>query len=460
MIDGIPMISAVVFTHCMFDIRSPEWHSWQVVQKSILNAHPISNIILNILNKANDLYKSKGYNWTKCNHDNGKSKMSVIANLLRPRFEILASPSCRRKSLDEDLAKCTEEQYGYLDELAGNDRIIISGLAGTGKTTLALETVRRSKEENPNTVVGFFCFNSLLGRKLENQCSRFQQSLKVGSFHSWMARFVGLLQVPHVIQGSDPWNNGLATKVLETLTGPGFKGGLLDLLVLDEAQDLFVGPCLDICDLLLKGGLKNGKWSFFGDFERQDIYTGGALSRNEFFESRIGGRCAQYRLSINCRNTQEISSTLTTLAKLKPGYSKVLRMDTRHSPEIHSYQSREEQITKVIDALNRILGEGFKPSDIVLLSNCRKGSLASSLSEAGPFKGRIREYSLDCQAISYTTTFAFKGLEAPVVIFTDIDKLEKSEEYDLFYTGMSRALHRLVIMVQKSVWEKLKETVL
>jgi hypothetical protein len=39
----------------------------------------------------------------------------------------------------------------------------------------------------------------------------------------------------------------------------------------------------------------------------------------------------------------------------------------------------------------------------------------------------------------------FKGLEAGAVVLTDINDVESNLAGDLFYVGMSRALHRLAI---------------
>ena len=54
-----------------------------------------------------------------------------------------------------------------------------------------------------------------------------------------------------------------------------------DVIVMDEAQDLIRPPILDLLNAWLKGGLRDGRWAFFGDFHRQAIYG-----------SRLSGGCA------------------------------------------------------------------------------------------------------------------------------------------------------------------------
>jgi DNA helicase IV len=48
--------------------------------------------------------------------------------------------------------------------------------------------------------------------------------------------------------------------------------------------------------------------------------------------------------------------------------------------------------------------------------------------------------------MKYSSIYRFKGLEAPVVVITDIDTLATQEQRSLLYVGCTRALHRLVIL--------------
>jgi hypothetical protein len=457
---SVPMISAVAFPTTSFNLVSPEWHPWQVLDKQSIHARPISANVLHVIATARRHFAAKGLRWATDRVDASQGKMDRIAKALRPRFEILASPASRRKSLDDNLLYCTEQQYRFLDNHSENDRMLTTGLAGTGKTILAIEAVRREKSTNPSAAIGLFCFNKLLAKKLQDACSGLGESVRVGHFHQWMASLAGIVPGQQELTRPEFWNRTLPEKVLANLTSPGTEGGYLDYLVLDEAQDLFVEPYLDIFDLLLKGGFQKGRWLFMGDFERQGIYTSGAVSKMDFYKKRAQERCALFKLDENCRNTPEISNTMTLLASLKPGYSRILRDDTRHDPEIHFYSDDEVQETLARAALDRILGEGFKPRDIMLLSPYRDKALGQRLSVHPVWKGRVREYQPGLDVAGYCTIHAYKGLEAPVVILTDLRDLDDSKRIDLFYVGMSRALHRLVILCHDSAKAMLKKILL
>jgi hypothetical protein len=457
---SVPMVSMVIFSSVGFQITSAEWHTWQVLDKQSLHARAISENLVKAIRAARQFFGSKNLPWMRDGADASGEKLARIAQVLRPRFEVLASPTERRKHLDESLMRCTEQQFRILDDAGINPRLLVTGLAGTGKTTLAVEVVRREKVEKPESVVGFFCFNKLLGGVVARECSPLGEGIRLGSFHSWMLEFSGIK--PTSERAADPafWNRELPEQCVSKLTTPGMPSGFLDLLVLDEAQDLFIDAYLDIFDLLLKGGLKKGRWRFFGDFERQDIYAQGAVGKEEFYDSRIDERCALQTLSENCRNTQEISAALTLHARLRPGYSRVLREDSRHDPDLMFYTSQKEQLQGVLGLLDGYQAEGFKASEIVLLSPQRTSCLARLLAEQPAWKGRLREYSNVPSTATFSTIHAFKGLEAPVVILTDIRSLATPRDFDLLYVGMSRALHRLAVLCDDALREPIKESCL
>jgi hypothetical protein len=360
--------------------------------------------------------------------------------------------------METELLRCTEQQFHFLDNAAENPRLVVNGLAGTGKTTLAVEALRRERAVKPDSLAALFCYNRLLGDKLRSDCSAALTKMKSGSFHQWMVEFTGYKPSHAQAENPDFWARQLPDMVLDSLTNAAGTTGILDLLVLDEAQDLFRDPYLDIFDLLLKGGLAGGRWLFFGDFEHQDLFAQGAVPVASFRERASKG-CASFRLDINCRNTLEISNSLMLMAQLNPGYSATLRGDSRHDPELTFYESREAQVTLVTKAIDALLQSGFKPGDITLLSPFAKRPVAVDLADSPRWKGRIAPYPTGRDRISYCTIHSFKGLESPAVILTDFENLDASGRLDLLYVGMSRALHHLYIFADQSVRETLGKAI-
>jgi Nuclease-related domain/UvrD-like helicase C-terminal domain len=456
----IPFVSAVVFTSVSFDKKSPEWHSWQIIDLQALRARSISANILRVINEARNLYATKGLGWAAWTALPESESCGTMARLLRPRFEFLANPATALRELDDNLLRCTEQQFRFLDCASDNERLIVSGLAGTGKTTLAVEALRRERIANPKSSAALFCFNRLLGDKLRIECAFGLAPTKSGSFHQWMVEFADAKPSPVEAADPDYWSRRLPDRVLDLLTSAIGNTGILDFLVLDEAQDLFWDRYLDIFDLLLKGGLKSGHWFFFGDFERQNIFAQGSISIREFRERRATIGCANFHLDVNCRNTLEISNMMALLAQLSPSYSATLRGDSHHDPRLELYDTKESQIDLTTRALDQLLAAGFQPSDIVLLSPYVERSLANSLKECARWRTRLSEYPAGNGKINYCSVQAFKGLEAGAVILTDIDNLNTVGRLDLFYVGMSRALHRLHILAHQSTQETLRKALL
>ena len=343
------------------------------------------------------------------------------------------------------MLKCTAQQFQVLDVIADNDRALIHGPAGTGKTCLALEMLRREKATRSASSVALFCFNKLLGEKLAQDAAGLGVGdIKAGNIHSWLVELVG--RVP-ASTSADYWSKELPQYAAEILlrTGP-----VLDLLILDEAQDLINDAYLDVFDLLLKGGLKEGRFLFLGDFERQAIFTsisdGGDIMQS--IKRRATRGFARFRLNINCRNTAEISSFVETLGQLRPGYASVLRGDTHVDPSLEFYACEDDALSKLSDKLRELLKMGYAASDIVILSAVAENSSAARLGAVGSWKGVLVPYASKTAAgrIRYTTIHAFKGLEAPAVVVTDIANLDSIRSGDLFYIALSRALHRLDVM--------------
>jgi DNA helicase IV len=53
--------------------------------------------------------------------------------------------------------------------------------------------------------------------------------------------------------------------------------------------------------------------------------------------------------------------------------------------------------------------------------------------------------------------FAFKGLEAPAVVVTDIEAVNTEHARDVLYVGVTRALDRLIILVHDDASRDLLE---
>ena len=380
-----------------------------------------------------------------------ESQVRKMVALLRDNFEYSVSSRSDLKSLEQRIIKFTDEQFESLDLLRENERVLFKGPAGTGKTFLALEAARRAVSEGERVLL--VCYNRLLGEWLEAQAKIFSddpKKIKCGTFHSLLLE-IAKVSPPNT---AEYWKKELPVIAADRLLDDKCPWPAFDMLVIDESQDLLEEEYLDVLDLLLKGGLAGGRWAFFGDFERQAIYTAdGSRGSQKAIESLCdrAPHHAKYSLRINCRNARPIAETLAITSGLAPGYRKVLHDIEGSDVDPLFYSSAGEQESKLASAIID-LKKTFKAGEIVVLSMRNdENSCAGGASEiiAGTKLAPIRKIQ-DGYTIPFTSVHAFKGLEAPAVIITDIDTLNDERARALLYVAMSRARVRLFLLMHES----------
>ena len=183
--------SAVCFPFARFGLRHPvEWHPWQVLDRISLERAGIAQCLTEVLEHAAATAESaKTAGWFDRSRSlPGISACELAAQLLRPEFEFFESPASRRKLRTDELRRFTEEQFAILDAVAGNDRLVLEGAAGTGKTLLAIEAARRATTGGASVFV--CCYNRLLGKWLAGEFSPLD--VTVGTLHRYMLDLAGL----------------------------------------------------------------------------------------------------------------------------------------------------------------------------------------------------------------------------------------------------------------------------
>lgn len=445
-LSGVVFWSGVVFTHAPFTGESIGWHSWQFINSRKYCSRPISELLTAILRNAHRHLEQHSPAWYKsCTGHPTPDECEIIAQILRPSFEALGSPRERITRLDREVRHFTAEQFSALDAMESNRRVVFTGPAGTGKTVLALEAARRAS--NKGHRVPLLCFNRLLAQNL-NRESGSLPGIEATNLHAHMLKIARIPVPPNA--PANFWQDDLPIEAIERHLEDSSANHTFDVLILDEAQDMLRENYLDFLGLSLKGSLAAGTWRFFGYFEKQSIFGSTSMSLEEFLERRSGG-AAHYSLRVNCRNTAQIDALAEMVGHLEPGYRRVLRSGDGVEPQTRKYTSLEEQIRLLVVELEYFYSEGFTADDIVVLS-VRKDSeaLASHVNihpwqqRLKPLDGRIRGY------IGYGSIRAFKGLVAPVVILTDVDRVRDEESVSVLYAGLTRALHRLTVLLHKS----------
>jgi hypothetical protein len=443
--------SAVIFPFVNFEDQSPEWKSWQSIDSFHFHNRSVGQIVLSVLLHARAfLITVPTATWFRAESNEPDINQSKqIADILRPNFEFFESPLARRKNLEIELKQYTNEQFDALDAMAENPRIIFRGPAGTGKTLLAIEAARRSKQKTL-----LVCFNRLLGNWLKENTHNLESFITVSTLHGLMLAISGSHSPENA--SASFWEETLPNLALEKLVEQDYEKYNFDTLIIDEAQDIIRPQYLDFLDLILKGGMFAGNWRMFGDFEKQSLFE----SPKEVIEL-LNDRFSltpKYSLRVNCRNTPRIADFIQLFGELDPGYSRVRRPDNNINPEIKAYKGDKNQARILLGVIDKLHREGFKNDEIIVLSyKADEYSLVSKI--LGVEKQIFRSFksSFVADNIRYGTVHSFKGLEAPVVIMTDIVEVGSERSKSVFYTGVTRATSRLIVLVSDEARKEMLE---
>jgi len=419
------------------DAKTIEWNEWQAIGQSQLRTTGLVGSIERLLTRERSAEE----------RPTSEFSADAIAEALRPRFEFYVSPAARRLRRDEEIKRFTEEQFDALDDFDANDRLLVIGPAGCGKTLLALELVRRTVERGQTALLG--CYSQMLGDWLEQQVAPLGYQANASRLESLMLRVAGL-RMPN---SPDPdfWSEELpltAAERFSTVMEP------FDVLVVDEAQDLLTSASLLFLNECVAGGIRDGRWVIFGDFENQRIQlASGTDAPSALLGEATGTRVFERRLRRNCRNTRSVASFAERIAQLPPEYAyrSCLRTDEGVAPMIIATNDPESSTEALAQTLSDLLNDGFRADEIVVLSMCAtSASTAKRLADQPEWRSLLidSKKSPGTGRIRFDTIRRFKGLEAPAVVLTDLQTVydEADATRGLAYVGATRSVDRLVIV--------------
>lgn len=443
---SIPMLSAVWFTGVRARTLlpgNPEWHDWQVMDSEDVKSAPAAILRTLAAGTTHLDDKIKYFSYGGVGPD--RETAARIASLLRPKFELATVAGDRRGARESQLTTFIEEQFLALDAASDNHAALFAGPAGSGKTFLAMESARR--EIATGKQGRLLCFNRFLGNRLASDLADLE-GLSVGTFHQELLR---LARVDRAPEGAGPefWNEELPERAMEALIDGG-SPLVSDFLIIDEVQDIAIDPYLDVLDFMVTGGLKEGRLLFFGDFERQAVFE------NETGRDRLRSRApylSTHRLLQNCRNLPRIGYQVNLLSHLQPGYRRFRRQDDGIDPVFRQYPAGQDQSGLLATAIRGLKDDGYDLNEIVVLSPLRDASTAATTTD--PWLRQILRQADGRAArpgqVHYSTIHAFKGLEAPAVVVTDLDTTKITDNFDsLLYVGLTRATDRLVALIEVS----------
>lgn len=365
-----------------------------------------------------------------------------LASVLRGDFDFVPSLRVKYNYAEKEIMSLTDNQYKCIDQLEDNPRCLIKGSAGTGKTLLAIEETKKyvSKGEK----VALICYNSLLGSWLNEYFLNQEKNLRpeyVGTLHGFMLKTLqNKSQKVMFPESADEMKQFFSYELPRIVTTAiGTEAGMFDRIIVDEAQDIMTTEYLDFIDACLKRGISRGKWCFFGDFNKQAIYSEGKTESH--FSDMLDERTSfiRYKLTTNCRNTANICNEVKTIT----GFPKDIPYEGMVSGDpVHYivYNDRENERDKLVMLLNELSENRVETGRITILSPRKR-----EYSVVNMLKGiRVENYTIPTtEEITFHTIQGFKGLENTVIILTDI---ESYDDIKLMYVAFSRARTGLYVL--------------
>ncbi len=356
-----------------------------------------------------------------------KSEIASIKDFLRGDFGFVPSLNEYVNTIERRLLKLTEEQYYVLDALSENNRLMIQGAAGTGKTLLAVEYAKRQAMAGNRTLL--LVYNKNLSTSLAQNGN---DMLRIEHFHGLISNYI-----PITSGTNEYFEREFPELFFERLCFGDI--AKYDVIIIDEAQDLLKPIFLMCIDELLKGGIANGKWCLFYD-RNQNIFNS---EMNEGLAYLASHNIAKWTLQYNCRNTKPIGLTNSLITHFPA--AKVLKEDG-DNVEYITYSSEKDFGEKLGILIKKFKVNSFDLNGIALLSPC---SYENSIISKSKALAHISEVCMlndvTKKSVLFSTIQGFKGLESKVVILTDIDKIYDEHFDKLLYTGISRAKINLFI---------------
>jgi hypothetical protein len=433
---------AVAFPDCVFAAELPG-----VLDQAVYDAHsrdtPITEFVREAASGARRALSAKlGHR----PEDIPAGVQSRIRHLIAPDFSLVRSIRAELADVEAELVRLTDSQVDALEGMAQESRVVIRGGAGTGKTLLAVNEARRLAATGQRVL--FTCYSSVLAEHLAGALD--DTTVTVRQSHALMRELIeegGLSSSLPSVEPADLEAIFLPKLAIDALERLG-RVQEFDALIVDEAQDVLLPTHAEFFSWCLAGELTEGCWRVFLD-PNQDLFSGAEPETLDHLDD-LGVR---YRLTTNCRNTRNIATITAALSGTDPART---RQGAGPKVVTQFYADDRDQQRLIAAALRDWVAHDAPLDEMVVLSRHRlELSCAGRIHKGLPYPLTAGRPGGGAPRIHFSTIADFKGLDASLVLLTDLSDLSASWARGDLYVGASRARSMLSLLIaedQRELW--------
>ncbi len=358
-----------------------------------------------------------------------KSVQKILDRVLAPSFNLISLQQVEQERNKIVFKRMLREQVALINYLEEQNNAIINGLAGTGKTVMAVEKARRHSEKDEKVL--FLCYNAFLNEHLRET-----------------------YPYPHVSYYTVA---GLSQKLCGKVDYKALQDKLTQMfiegtfpykhVIIDEGQDFGKEEIeeVEIIELLRENAIENEeqKGTFYLFYDKNQMV------QSKRAPKYIDDADCKLTLFRNCRNTENIA--LTSLRFLGSDKAPKLYPDAVMGdiPEVGFGNTKEETTALLNSEIDRYIDAGYSSITILTCKTEESSIIADCCSDS--------KYNYKRGYVKFTTCRKFKGMESDVIIVVDIDKESFADEgKQLMYVGTSRARFKLSCIVNMSEEECLQ----
>ncbi len=368
----------------------------------------------------------------------GTSEMDGVRTALFPKFGILPVLWRQVEDQEERLRRLTDMQRQLLEFMSQRKLAAICGVAGSGKTILAMAKAQELARAGMRTL--FLCFNKPLKEWIKKVIQDDSDgNLMVNNYHGLALHLCSKAEIEfwNDEEGETPasfWDEEVPERLMNALSLLGDEDKF-DAIIVDEGQD-FRDLWWTSMDSLFRDPENKGCYYVFYDPKQNVFSTSGSLPA-ELDEP--------FNLPVNCRNTVKIAKHCADLIGIEPSVRDGAPAgDDPEMLQSPDFKAAFRLAAKKVNEWCQAGKGGLKPSQVAVLAPSSAKENCPDQFGSVPVTTKFDAWRAD-EGVLLSSAKRFKGLEADavVIIYLPSDKPEAISEQ---YVARSRAKHLLVVI--------------